>query len=125
MGVDLTILPTRGNLCETNSACFSHNLLWLDRDRDLWESIHTLADQIGRPVPEGFASYLGKSESGDHCYGEMDCNDAYGEPLKAVRANDLGNMKEFRSEDRSDVNYAVGMYLRALPPDWVCVLYWH
>jgi len=124
MSVDLTILPTRGDLCSNDSNInFAHNLLWLDVDYDLWDAINLLANKTSTAVPENFTSYIGTDEEGETCYGKMQTTDAYDNPLRAVNANALGNLKRFSKS--TEVNNAVGCYLRALPADWVCVLYWH
>lgn len=105
MGVDLALLPFEANY---NS---SFNVLWLERNYDVWKRIEKLETH---PVQEGFRSHCGHSEKGDYCYGETK-EDRYGSEIRWVYARDIAPLLEGPE----------GAYVKALPGDYRIALFWH
>lgn len=117
MGLDLRLLPE--NYTSSN---FSHTMISLDRDYELYDKIIDLVNKSGFPVQDGFNSYMSyDSELGGHVYG-LTIQDDYGEKLKGVYAKDL---KEVFCIDLSPVNSAAKSYLSQLDGNNKVYLYWH
>lgn len=120
MGVDLRLLPLD---YEGPDITYSHTILSMERQRELWPKIEALPST---PAPR-FTSFMAIREAepdkGESCYGYA-TKDAYGQPLRCVTADDLRKCV-MRLVGLYEKNYAIGCYLSALPPETRIVLYWH
>lgn len=116
MGVDLTLLPVLGN-----GHWFSHQVIQLERRRDLWDQIAELRQQ---DVPEKLSCYLARTAEGETCYGDID-QDCYGDALKWTTPAELLKLKDYHEVQDNWQNKAVWAWLAEVPPDWPIVLYWH
>jgi len=85
MGLDLRILPQH-----SQNADFSHDVIDLCRDYDLFDLIQGVEIKKGRKVPrKGINSFSGKNDaSPDHIYGTT-IETPYGETMKGVLAGEL------------------------------------
>lgn len=119
MGIDLTLLPYD---CQHYDLFYSHTILSLDRDYDLFDEIKEIE---AYPQMELFSHFMSKvpdgNKKGEYCYG-ADNTDAYGEQLQFVFARDLIKLD---NKNLSNKNTAVMAYLRMLPGDQRVALYWH
>jgi hypothetical protein len=90
VGLDLTLLPITSGI--RTHPTFSHTLLGLERDSDLFGEIMAFAEANGVDVPPDFNSYMSREET--ECgfeeahYGET-LTDNYGDRLQYVKASDL------------------------------------
>lgn len=120
MGVDLKLLPID---YDDGSWGFSHSIIRVERDYELFDQIRDLPKQ-GHP-PENFTSYLSTIPSGsmrgESCYGPTK-QDCYGCNLYCVRAGDFANIRLRRGTSKQV--RAVLAYVRALDPDTRIVPYW-
>lgn len=120
MGLDLKILPQYNQNTD-----FSHDIISLHRDSDLFEIISELEDKTGKEVPkEGIYTYSGESQGFDEpCYGAT-INTGYGRRMKSVLAKDLKNiLLDYKSS--SWKNEAFIAFLNELPDKLPIWLYWH
>ena len=60
MGVDLRMFPFYGP--DMGGFAFSHDILDVERRRELWDPIAKIEEQHGRDVPEKFTTFCGRSE---------------------------------------------------------------
>ena len=116
MGVDLTLLPLF-----SPRTWFSHDLIRLERRRDLWPQIVELRQH---EIPEKLGCYLAHDAQGETCYGDID-QDCYGDTLKWTTPSELLKLKDHHEVKDNWQNQAVWAYLAHMPPDWPIVLYWH
>jgi hypothetical protein len=113
---------------------FSHTVLPLGRNYDLWEKIEALPQlEVSEKSRQEFSCYLGTVPDGSHQgesgYGNL-LEDCYGNQLQWVTAGDL--VKAFQTqlaEDeqsgyRSIPNESAAAYLAALEPDNPVALHW-
>lgn len=130
MGIDARLLVVDGNCGDWG---FSHTVLSLDRDYELWEEIKACEPQL-RP---GFSlhTFAGKRidsgyYEGERVYGEIE-RDPYGDPIRFLTANHLGEAfaawgrKSEHPERLSKHNIAAGCFLQMLPEQTLVGLYWH
>lgn len=122
MGVDLRLLPIDGD--HGTVVNFSHNVLSLERRRELWEPIAEIEKAHGRDVPENFDSFIGRRADGETGYGRT-IESPYGTPVRYVRAADLLPLAEHEAVTDNPKNHAAWAYLAALPADYKVALYWH
>lgn len=116
MGVDLSLMPLIGQNFWT-----SHELILLERDRDLWEEfIKVRAIEIPQPL-SCFVSILENKERG---YGYLS-DDPYGNPLKFTTAKELKKLRTHKNVQCHWKNRAIWAYLEHIPDDWQIILYWH
>ena len=117
MGVDLTLMP----MLSKQFWC-AHDLIRLERRRELWEPISQLPQQ---PIPKPISCYLARDEkSGERCYGDAETT-SYGERITYTTAADLMTLKDHHGVKDNWLNCAVWAYLAQMPPDWPIALYWH
>jgi hypothetical protein len=116
MGVDLRLLPLIGQ-----DAWASHDMLGLERRRELWPEIERLPQlEILKPV----RCWLATGPEGDNCYGEV-ARDGYDNPLRFTLPRHLLTLAEHEAITDNWQNRAVWAYLAQMAPDWPIVLYWH
>lgn len=108
MGLDLSLLPVDHYTPEWG---YSHSILQVPRDSDLFQRIHIK----GIAVPRDFSTYMGPLGNGERGYGNTQVT-PYGEPLELVKASDLKPL---------GFSGPVGDYLQALPDDKLIALFWH
>jgi len=120
MGMDLSILPQY-----SQNADFSHDLIDLHRDSDLFERVDKLENEKGKEVPrKGIHSFIGSSETFEGpCYGPT-IETPYGDIMKGVLA---GELKEVLADYKTESwkNKAFIAFLNELPDDLEIWLYWH
>jgi hypothetical protein len=85
MGVDLRILPQY-----SQNADFSHDIIDLHRDSDMFELISELENKTGREVPrKGINTFSGQDDKfKETCYGKTTTT-PYGYLMKGVLAKEL------------------------------------
>lgn len=140
MGIDLRLLP-----CEA----------WHESDGTLWGYSHTILDLGGVGVeehdafdemvrphvvrlpagheitsPVGAVMPEGNYYAGEHVYGRIRDEDAYGRPYEAVAAEHLlpWLAEHFQYDGhlgRGPYQAAIVAYVRALPPETKIILDWH
>jgi len=112
---------------------FSHTILPLGRDYDLWERIEALPQlEMSKEFRQDFTCYCSNvpdgSMKGESCYGTL-LEDCYGNQLQWVTAGDLvkafQDLEETEGEKLSIPNAAALAYLIQLEPDNPIALYWH
>jgi hypothetical protein len=120
MEMDLRILPQY-----SQNADFSHDLIGLHRDSELFERVGKLENEKGKEVPrKGIYSFTGRDEVFEElCYGTT-IKTPYGDVMKGVLAVEL---KEILADYKTDSwkNKAFVAFLNELPNDLEIWLYWH
>jgi len=109
MGLDLTLIPMGSDSPEWG---FGHELIELERNRDLFDKIMKLPTSA---VPKNFSTFRGRGEDGEHCYGNTQ-ETPYGEPLAAVTMGELKTMR---------IPGPPGAYVAASRDEQRVALYWH
>ena len=124
MGVDLTLLPFEVNEEVEKTVCFSHSVLGVDRDRELFKKITELEEKKGIAVPFNFYSYLSSDGKYEEPHYGITTETPYGTPLNYLRVKDLLEFKAaiYSFDKRTK---AVWAYLKQLPPKTKIALYWH
>ena len=120
MGLDLTLLPFYS---EDMEIPFSHDVIQLSRNYELFDIINAVEKQFGRDVPENFTSYVSRDDKYEDIHYGITATTSYGDSLKYVKAKDLWKVMGF--ENLSWRNKAVIAYLRELPENLNIALYWH
>lgn len=116
MGVDLTLMPLLNR-----DAFVSHDLIGLERRRELWDEIMKLpAKRLARPL----RCHVARLENGERGYGDLE-TDPYGAEIHTVTAGDLATLANNESVTDNHLNRAAWAYLAQMPPDWPIALYWH
>lgn len=126
MGLDLKLLPI------PVMATYSHDVITLERRRDLFKKIEKIEEEKGEKVPKGFNTYLCREEvkdekgevvfEGTH-YGET-LTTPYGNHLQYICAKDLLLLSEHEDVKDNWTNKAVWAYLENIPPDiWVALMW--
>lgn len=120
MGLELSLLP------ELNKdSGFSHNIISLHRDIELFDSILKIENIKGIPCSDlGFYSHMSYDEKkGDYCYG-ITKESPYGGIIKSLYSHELKsaidviNIKDWQ-------NKAVFDYIKNFPSDIKIYLFWH
>lgn len=120
MGLDLRILPQYSNQSD-----FSHDVIGLHRDYDLFEIINNLENEKGVKAPNtGIGSFCGTSKKIEgSCYGDT-IDTPYGERICSVMSKDLKDaLSNYNTE--SWKNKAFLAFINELPNDLMIWLYWH
>ncbi|MGK7953845.1 MAG: hypothetical protein AB4063_01045 [Crocosphaera sp.] len=113
MSLDLTILPQY-----KQGRSFSHDVIRVSFAPELFETIKSLVNKVGRPIKE-IDCYLG--ENG---YGSLK-KDPYGNPIKGVQAQQLKqSLNKVSSTDWRWRNKAFLAYLNQLPDDLELWIHW-
>lgn len=117
MGVDLALLPIGGELSRGKRCAFS--LIECERDSDIWEAIEDLVKAKGQDAT-GLRSYMSDADGCEHCdrrgYGDT-TQDAYGAPIKMLRARDLATLATLVNTSFSAwANAPIWAYLARLQP---------
>ena len=134
MSIDLTLLPVN---CELPNMCYSHTVLPLQTNsRDLFELIETLTkeksnsmdfitegDNLSGFIPDNFSCYLATNKEGETAYGNLK-EDAYGSPLKWVRASQLQSIVHHKAIQENPMNKQAFAYIMACQPQQKIVLFW-
>lgn len=111
MGLDLKLLPFDADF---DGLHFSHTILNVHRDRDLWACVKQ-TEQF--PVPDDFTSFLcGKQDEYEEKHYGNTVETPYGERLTYTAAK---NLKGIAFEPD-----AVAAYINALDDDVKVALYW-
>lgn len=123
MGLDLTLMPRAYE--ETNpQANFSHDLISLSRDPELFDKILRKEKFHGVPAPDGFNSFRSRSDKfEDPHYGET-TQTHYGQRMMSVKASHLKTVFS-RHINESWRNKAVESYISRLPDNLPVYLFWH
>ena len=123
MGIDLTLMPLEADL---ETVRFSHTLLEMDRDYDLWEKIRNL-ERLPLHEPETVYTYLGDGKRTGNTGTEKNSTgeDCYGHPWHTATAGDLSRAGHGIVPQLSDRNRAGLVYLQQLDPDTKVILHWH
>lgn len=111
MGMDLKLLPYYVNF--DNRAAFSHEIIMVNRDSDLFDRINNIPQQEVEP---DFTSYLSYDDQYEEAHYGLSVKDAYGDNLKFCRAGDL---------KKCDIGGAAGAYVNALVDNHKIALFWH
>lgn len=109
MGLDLTLIPIDSDSPEWG---FGHELINLERNRDLFEKIMKLPTSA---VPKNFSTFRARGKGGVPRYGDTQ-ETPYGEPLTAV------TMKQLK---QIEIPGPPGAYIAASRDDQRVALYWH
>jgi hypothetical protein len=122
MGVDLRLFPYYGTGGHVD---FSHDVLDVERRRELWTPIGEIEKEHGRDVPENFTTFCGRSDYyDDTCYG-VTKDTPYGTPLKYVLAVHLKPLSNHPAVTDNYKNRAVWAFIRECPDDLKIALYWY
>lgn len=116
MGVDLRLLPL---LSPTFWA--AHDMLMVNRRRELWPAIDALEQQ---EIPHPLSCFLATGKGGDPEYGTV-LVDPYGSKLKWLTASALCTLRDHDAVTDNWQNGAVWAYLSEMPSAWPIVLWWH
>lgn len=116
MGVDLTLLPLMDR-----DAFVSHDLIGVERRRDLWDEILKLPT---RPLPKPLRCHVARLPNGEAGYGSLSA-DPYGGTIHTVMAGDLAALAGNENVTDNWRNKAAWAFLAQMPPDWPVALYWH
>ncbi len=113
MSLDLSLLPAYS---QSNNCDFSHDIIQMERDEELFVRIVLLSNEKGLPVQRGGISTL------------MDLHeniekDKYGDRINSVLAGELAELFGY-DEFENWKNNAVAAYIRRLPKDLPVWLYW-
>lgn len=125
MGLELKILPVAST--KDSDQDYSRDVLSFHADYSLLEQLQNKLALVGKPVVEGFTSYVGTSDThDDYCY-SVTHEDSYGNVLKSMTA---GQLKEVLIGYNTGItshyrNIAICNYVAALPEDLKIYLYWH
>lgn len=123
MGLDLRLLPF-----DSPEGCgreFSHTILPLERDWELFDQIREVEEEQGRDIPERFRSFLGRDDQGEYRYGETE-RTPYGSRLRYVRVKHLLSLQEEPCFcEGYPENRALLAWLQASDPERRIALYWH
>ena len=109
MGLDLTLMPLGA---DNNEWGFSHELLDVPRNRDLFERIMKLP---ALPVPTKFMTFRSRGDDGEARYGQTQ-DTPYGEPLLATT---MAHLKT------CGIPGPHGAFVAASPDNQRVALYWH
>lgn len=119
MSLDLTLIPVEH---DDGRWGYGHTVLRMDAANYIHDLIERFNLRETDP-PDKFNTYLSRDDKYEEPhYGETN-EDPYGEPLRCVRAGDLGALvlhENVTARDR-----AVWAYIRQLPPETKIALYWH
>src|SRR5258708_16908330 len=114
MVLDLTLMPLLRRDFWT-----AHDLIRLERRRELWSAIEALPQQ---DIPEPVWSHMGGAENGETCYGAAETT-PYGDKMKWTTAAALLTLKDHAAVQDNWMNRAVWAYLAAMPPESPIALY--
>ncbi len=120
MGLDLRILPQY-----SQEADFSHDIIGLHRDSDMFDIISELEEKTGREVPrKGVTTFSGNDESFEGtCYGKITTT-PYGDLMKGVLAKELKEvLKDYKTDSWKNKGFIA--FLNELPDDLELWLFWH
>lgn len=117
MGVDLTLMP----MLSEHSLDAAHDLIQLERRRELWDPIVALPQ---KPIPKPLACYVARGPTGDPAYGD-EFETPYGEPITYTTAADLLTLKDHEGVQDNWQNRAVWAYLAQMPATYPIALWWH
>ena len=120
MGVDLRILPQY-----SQNADFSHDIIDLHRDSDMFELISELENKTGREVPrKGINTFSGQDDKfKETCYGKTTTT-PYGYLMKCVLAKELKSvLADYKTDSWKNKGFIA--FLNELPEELEIWLYWH
>lgn len=120
MALDLRLLPFDHDSVVLS---FAHSLLSCYRSGIAQELLY-VNEHHGRPVPEGFCSFVSRRSDGESGYGKTHTT-PYGEPLQWVEVRHLKPFKEHPSVQGYRRNRAIWAYLSELADDTKVALYFH
>jgi len=99
---------------------FSHTVLWVDDTNGMYDAINDIQHRRGRPVCDGFSSYLGyDTEEEESTYGITELT-GYVKRVQTLQVRDLLDIDTRLCPH----NAAIIAYLDALPVDTEIALYW-
>ena len=126
MGVDLKLLPIFSRM--RSAIWFSHSVIELSRQSELFEKILEVEKKVGILVPPHFDSYLSREidlETGfDETHYGITTWTPYGDPVKYVTVKDLLKFRYCNEVFDNFLNRAVWAYLNELPKDTKIALFW-
>ena len=105
MGIDLILLPY-------DSSFFSHTVLRVDRDYDLYDAIR---DIPSKEVDDNFTSYVSRDDQCEETHYGKTIENPYGQRTAFVLAKDLKRVR---------IPGPTGAYIRELDDDCKVALYW-
>lgn len=118
MGIDLVLLPLDH---DSKDLAFSHTIIRLNRDSDLFERIKRLCP-TALPSDHGVSAYVAVvpdgSYKGESCYGTL-VSDSYGDPYTWVTAGQLCGVFGKNAKPAWTVAYVM-----ALPASTRIILHW-
>jgi len=122
MGLDLKLIPVD---CDSVKQAWGHTLLTLDRDRGLWEAIKRVPSMEFRRDFNCYVADIPDGKwGGESGYGNV-TEDALGEPLSFVYADELGRVVDLEiMGEKSPHNVPAFAYIKALPKNTKVILYW-
>ena len=109
MGVDLKLLPFD---CDLEMLSFSHTVLNVRRNYELFERIRALPSIR---APKQFTSYLSRDADYEEPHYGVTTEDPYGDPVRCVLAGDLKTI---------GIPGPTGAYIDALDDDNKVALFW-
>lgn len=121
MGLDLKLLPQ----WRVSPVCdFSHDVIWMARDGELFDLIEKVEREVGVAVDKvGIYSYVATLPNGESGYGRT-VETPYGKRMKSVTAKQLkDSLVDYVADDWK--NEAGIAYVNALPDDLLIWLYWN
>jgi len=124
--MSLSLLILDGDFPETKAQkawAYSHSMLDVQLLPESVRAIESIAQDVGKPLPENFTSYLRRLRNGECGYGDGPWEDAFGKRIVCVPAIAVG--AAIRQWKNNPFAHAVGDFLSALPDDARVALYWH
>lgn len=116
MGVDLTLMPESFNL---DGEPYSHHLLEMTRDRELWKAI----EEAGIERSAGSVTcFKGTREDGENRYGEV-TKTPYDTPITYAQAGELADL--FSQNKMYGSNVWIHAALKSMPRALPVYLFWH
>lgn len=134
MGLDLILVHNHGKGFRTDDLYVS-DTLGLDQDYSIFAQIDKEwmgsygkdAIQVckPKPIPPGFKVFMLEEEKDTY---QLQKENMYGEEIEYVLANELCKVNELSETKEyrwTDWNKAIFAMMKALPPDFPIILWWH
>ncbi len=116
MGVDLILLPYYNE-----EAYFSHTILEINRDYDLFDKIKSLPMLR---VLDSFTSYVSRDEKYEEPHYGKTIKDPYGDAMKYTHVRELLTLRDYVIKNTGPKTKGAWAYMLELSLDIKVALYW-
>ena len=119
MGLDLRLLPQYNERAD-----FSHDILSLSRDGEMFNIISEVEKENGKEIPRnGIYTFLATGKDGESKYGKT-YESPYGDIINSVQCKNLKEaLKDFMPKHWK--NKAIKSFINELPDNLEVWIYWH